>query len=341
MSPPALPGIFGTIAPVLNHYGYLAVAFLVTVEDFGIPVPGETVLIAAALYAGAGRMNVVAVGVIGFLAAVVGDNIGFAIGHFGGRALALRFGRYVFLTSERLDKAEDFFERHGGKIIVVARFIEGLRQANGIVAGISGMHWRRFLFFNAIGAALWVGVWVSVGYLAGNHIAVIYQQISRYSLYVLIALGVALAAFIAWHLRRRVRRRARRAAESGAAPGSGAAAHDDREAAGNGASAAPDPGTAPESGAVQEDRDARMPAGEDRDGAHDADQAAPGRYPLDPRDERGDQQALPAYDPLRSQNGKADTRPHPAAQPDAAPEAPGTAQERDQPPDDRERPDRS
>jgi membrane protein DedA with SNARE-associated domain len=356
MSPPALPGIFGTIAPVLNHYGYLAVAFLVTVEDFGIPVPGETVLIAAALYAGAGRMNVVAVGIIGFFAAVIGDNIGFAIGHFGGRALALRFGRYVFLTSERLDKAESFFERHGGKIIVVARFIEGLRQANGIVAGITGMHWRRFLFFNAIGAALWVGVWVSVGYLAGNHITVIYQQITRYSLYVLIALGVALAAFIAWHLRRR----ARRAAESGAAGGPGVAAHDDREATSNGPGAAPDPGTAPDSGAARapgpstapapsaardpgtarEDRDAHMPAGGDRDGAHDADRAAPGRYPLDPRDERGDQQALPVYDPLRSQNGKADTRSHPAAQPDAAPDKPGMAQERDQPPD-RDRPDRS
>jgi membrane protein DedA with SNARE-associated domain len=203
MSTPALPGIFGAVEPVLNHYGYLAVGFLVTIEDFGIPVPGETVLIAAALFAGAGRLNIVAVGIVGFLAAIVGDNIGFLIGHFGGRALALRWGKYVFLTPERLDKAQSFFERHGGKIIVVARFIEGLRQANGIVAGISGMHWRRFLLFNAIGAALWVGVWVSVGYLAGNHITTIYNQITRYSLYVLIAAAVAVVAFIAWHLRSR------------------------------------------------------------------------------------------------------------------------------------------
>ena len=112
-------------------------------------MPGETILIAAAIFAGAGRLNIVAVGVVGFVAAVIGDNIGFAIGHFGGRALALRWGKYVFLTEERLDRAEAFFDRHGGKIIVVARFIEGLRQANGIIAGISGMHWRRFLIFNA------------------------------------------------------------------------------------------------------------------------------------------------------------------------------------------------
>ncbi|HYZ53811.1 MAG TPA: DedA family protein [Streptosporangiaceae bacterium] len=350
MSPPVLPGLFGAIAPVLDHYGYLAVAFFVTVEDFGIPVPGETALIAAALYAGAGRMNIVAVGIIGFFAAVVGDNIGFTIGHFGGRALAVRFGKYVFLTSERLDKAEAFFERHGGKIIVVARFIEGLRQANGIVAGITGMHWRRFLFFNAIGAALWVGVWVSLGYLAGNHIIVIYQQITRYSLYVLIALGVALAAFIAWHLRRRARRRAGQAAasgaagesgtapqsgaarEPGAAPDPGAAAHDDRKAAGPDADA-PDAAPGPDApDAIREDRGTRMPAGEDHDGAADNGRAAPGPYPPHPRDGRGNQQALPAYDPLPSRNGRADARP------DSAPETPGTAQERDQPPD---TPDRS
>ncbi len=184
-------------------------------EDFGVPVPGETILIAAAVYAGAGRLNVVVVGVVGFLAAVAGDNIGFAIGHFGGRALALRFGRYVFLTSERLDKAESFFERHGGKVIVVARFIEGLRQANGIVAGITGMHWRRFLAFNALGAALWAGVWVSAGYLAGPHITAIYAQVTRYSLYALIALGVLVAAFIARHLLRRRRASARPAPERG------------------------------------------------------------------------------------------------------------------------------
>jgi membrane protein DedA with SNARE-associated domain len=217
MSTPALPGIFGTVEPLLNHYGYLAVALFVSVEDFGIPLPGETILIAAALFAGAGRLNVVLVGVIATLAAVVGDNIGFAIGHFGGRTLALRFGTYVFLTEERLDKAENFFEHHGGKIIVVARFIEGLRQANGIVAGISGMHWRRFLAFNALGAALWAGLWVSLGYLAGNHITAIYNQITRYSLYVLIALAVLVVALIVrWVWRRRRRRQAQ---TSGTGPG--------------------------------------------------------------------------------------------------------------------------
>src|ERR1700733_12867317 len=208
---PELPGFLGSLAPILNHYGYLAVAVLVLVEDFGIPVPGETILIAASLYAGAGKLNVVAVGVIAWVCAVIGDNIGFAIGHFGGRRLALKYGKYIFLTPKRLDKAEQFFEHHGGKIIVAARFIEGLRQANGIVAGITGMHWKRFIPFNALGAALWVGLWVSVGYLAGSHITTIYEQITRYSLYVLIALAVAVVALVVVRVRKHRRTRQARA----------------------------------------------------------------------------------------------------------------------------------
>jgi membrane protein DedA with SNARE-associated domain len=155
----------------------------------------------------------VAVGVIGFVAAVTGDNIGFAIGHFGGRALVLRWGRYVRLTEKRLDKAEAFFERHGGWIITVAHFIEVLRQVNGLVAGISGMRWRRFLVFNALGAALWVGTWVSLGYFAGNHIGTIYHYITQYSAYALIALAVLLVGYIAWRVARHRRRRAALARE--------------------------------------------------------------------------------------------------------------------------------
>jgi membrane protein DedA with SNARE-associated domain len=203
-----MPGFLSALSGPLNHYGYWAILALVLLEDFGIPVPGETVLIAAAIYAGHRELNVVAVGLVAFAAAVTGDNIGFVIGHFGGRALALRWGRYIFLTGDRLDRAESFFNRHGGKIIVVARFIEGLRQTNGIIAGISGMHWLRFVVFNAIGAALWVGTWVSLGYLAGDHIGTIYGYITRYSYYALIAAVVLLAAYII----RRVLRHRRRAA---------------------------------------------------------------------------------------------------------------------------------
>jgi membrane protein DedA with SNARE-associated domain len=203
-----LPGVLHNLEPTLNQFGYLAVVGLVLIEDFGVPVPGETVLILAAVYAGTGRLNVVLVGLLGFLGAVIGDNIGFAIGHFGGRRLLARYGRYIFLTPERIDRATGFFDRHGGWIIIVARFIEGLRQANGIIAGISGIHWAKFLAFNAIGAALWVAVWTSIGYLSGNHINTIYDTATRYSTYLAIALGALLLGYI---LRRALRMRRARA----------------------------------------------------------------------------------------------------------------------------------
>jgi membrane protein DedA with SNARE-associated domain len=200
---PHLPGVLHQLEPALNKFGYAAVFALVMVEDFGVPVPGETVLVLAAVYAGAGRLNIVLVALLGFLGAVIGDNIGFAVGHFGGRPLVERWGHYIFLTPERLDRATKFFERHGGKIIVVARFIEGLRQANGIIAGISGMHWARFVAFNALGAALWVGVWTAIGYASGSHIDSIYNTATKYSVYLLIAAGVLVLVLIARHLRRR------------------------------------------------------------------------------------------------------------------------------------------
>ena len=201
-----LPGVLHSLESPLDQYGYLAVAGFVLLEDFGVPVPGETILILGAVYAGAGRLNVFLVGLIGFIAAVIGDNIGFAIGHFGGRRLVERFGRYILLTPERLDKATGFFERHGGKIVAIARFIEGLRQANGIIAGITGMHWAKFLAFNALGAALWVAVWTSIGYFSGSHINTIYDQATRYSTYVAIGFVVLVLAYIA---RRYVKHRAK------------------------------------------------------------------------------------------------------------------------------------
>jgi membrane protein DedA with SNARE-associated domain len=201
-----LPGVLHSLEPALNHYGYLAVAGFVLLEDFGLPVPGETVLVLGAVYAGTGRLNVVAVAAIGFTAAVLGDNIGFAIGHFGGRPLIERYGRYVLITRERLETATRFFERHGAKVVVIARFIEGLRQANGIIAGVAGMHWARFLIFNAIGAALWVAVWTSVGYVSGSHIDTIYRTATSYAAYLAIAIAAALVLYVgSWVKRSRAR----------------------------------------------------------------------------------------------------------------------------------------
>ena len=200
-----LPGPFHHFQGWLHDWGYLAVGGFLFFEDFGVPLPGETMLIAASLYAGAGHLNIWLVGLVAFVAAVLGDNVGYVIGRSGGRDLVLKYCKVVFVTPARLDRAEAFFSRHGGKVVFIARFVEGLRQLNGVIAGIVEMPWRRFALFNMLGAATWVGFWSSVGYFAGNNV----ETITRYATYIAIAAGVVFLAWLAWHLRRRRQRRRR------------------------------------------------------------------------------------------------------------------------------------
>jgi len=208
-SAPALPGFLQSVAGPLDHYGYWAIALLLLLENIGVPVvPGEFALIASATFAGTGRagLNVVLVGVVAVASCFAGAEIGYCIGRFGGRALVLRYGKYVFIRGHHLDRAEAAVTRYGGAVVVIARFIIGLRELNGIIAGVTGMPAKRFAFYNAIGALAWVALWVSLGYLAGDHITAIYSDFSRSSLYVLIGLVVLLAGYIAFRLVRRHRR---------------------------------------------------------------------------------------------------------------------------------------
>lgn len=189
-----IPAIIQSLAPIVSQYGYLAVGGLLFLEDFGVLVPGETVLITAAFYAGLGRLDIVVVFIVGFLCAMLGDNVGFAIGHYGGHPLAERYGKYVLLTPARIAKAESFFNRYGGRVVAIARFIDGLRQVNGIIAGLSEMRWLKFLGFNALGAFLWISVWSTVGYMGGSHIALFLH----FELYFTIAIFGGLACYVAY-----------------------------------------------------------------------------------------------------------------------------------------------
>lgn len=201
---PELPGFLSAVQGPLDHYGLWAIGLLLLLENIGVPViPGEFAMIAGAIYAGAGQLNVVAVGVVSFAASVIGATIGYAIGRFAGRALIVRYGRWAFVREHHLEKAEQTVDRFGGVVVVVARFIVGLRELNGIICGVSGMHPAKFTTYNLIGGAAWVGTWVSAGYFAGSHIEGIYNGVTRYALYAIIAAAVLLAAFIAFRLRRR------------------------------------------------------------------------------------------------------------------------------------------
>jgi len=165
-------------------------------------------MIAGAIFAGTGRagLNVVVVGVVAVAASIVGAEIGYLIGRFAGRELILRYGRWVFVRAHHLDRAEATVSRYGGIVVVIARYIVGLREANGIIAGVTQMRWLTFAWFNVLGACAWVATWVSVGYLAGDAIGTIYRNINRFGLYALLVLAVLLAGYI---IRRVVRRRHR------------------------------------------------------------------------------------------------------------------------------------
>jgi membrane protein DedA with SNARE-associated domain len=163
-------------------YGYWAVFFGVMLENAGLPVPGETILLVGGYFAAvhSNEFNLVRVMVTAAVGAVVGDNIGFAIGHHYGRGFLLKIGRFFFLTPKRFAHMESFFERYGNKTILVARFITGLRVFAALLAGASRkMPWRVFLAYNVAGAFLWAVVITLLGYLFGHSLPLLVKWVGR------------------------------------------------------------------------------------------------------------------------------------------------------------------
>ena len=197
---------------LVRDYGLFILFLLVAMESAGIPLPGETALVAAGVLASQGDMSIVAVIAVAAVAAILGDNVGYWIGVRGGRKAVHRWGRYVFLTPERLARAEDFFARRGGRIVLAARFIDGLRQFNGVIAGLTSMPWRKFLLYNTLGAAIWVGWWTTVAYLLGTHLVELMEKVHPYRWWAISLAAVAVATYVTLHVRHIKRRRAGTAA---------------------------------------------------------------------------------------------------------------------------------
>ncbi|MFZ0241910.1 MAG: DedA family protein [Desulfobacterales bacterium] len=141
--------------PILDHYGYLAVFVAILVEGFGIPAPGQTMLMAGAVLAARGEVSITLVFGLAFLAGVLGNSLGYGLGRWGGRLLLSKVG----VSETRLQKIERLFSRYGGGVVLFGRFLDGLRQFNGIVAGSLQMPWWRFTVFNALGAIAWTALW--------------------------------------------------------------------------------------------------------------------------------------------------------------------------------------
>lgn len=152
----ALAFLGGHLHTWIDNYGYEAVFALVGLESIGVPLPGETALITAALYAATThRLNIALIIAIAAAAAIIGDNIGFALGRWGGYRLLRRYGKYIRFDQRRLKIGRYIFQQHGGKVVFLGRFVAVLRTYAAFLAGANRMSWPRFLIFNASGGITW------------------------------------------------------------------------------------------------------------------------------------------------------------------------------------------
>ena len=171
-----LGDLFGLLRHYFAAYGYWTLVVALLLENAGIPLPGETVLLFASFLAYSQReLNLGLIILFGTIACTLGDNLGYFIGHRGGRPLLDRYQRFFRIRPQTMERGERLFERHGAKTVFVARFIFGMRIITGPLAGVLRMPWKEFVLFNFLGAVCWVTVISSVGYLFGRH----WQQLLR------------------------------------------------------------------------------------------------------------------------------------------------------------------
>jgi len=199
------------VAHLVETAGYPLLFLIVMSESSGVPVPGETGLITAAILASENKLHIELVIPIAAAAAIVGDNIGYVIGRKGGRWILERPGRFERQRREVLTVGEPFFERHGPKAVFFGRFVLGLRVWASWLAGATKMHWRDFFIWNALGGITWACAIGLAAYFLGRSAS---NAITSFGLYGLIAAVLAIVGFFVLH------RRAHRAPKGGEGTGS-------------------------------------------------------------------------------------------------------------------------
>ena len=184
--------------PLIEHYGYLVVFFGVMLGTMGIPFPSAGILLAAGVLVQQGHLDIRDAIVFGLLGAILGNQIGYLVGHRAGRPFVLKWGRYVKLTPERLEQVEGLFARHGGKAVFAARFFSISRLLEALVAGMSRMRWGTFVFYSALGGAVWVAAVVLVGYFFGQSWRSAQHWSGRVPLLLILLLGVGLGLYLVY-----------------------------------------------------------------------------------------------------------------------------------------------
>jgi membrane protein DedA with SNARE-associated domain len=194
--------ILDFLRSALVHYGYWAVAAALLLENAGLPVPGETVLLLASFLAYTEHdLQLGFIILVGTVAATLGDNLGYAAGHYGGRPLLERYRSLFRVSDKAMARGEGLFARYGSLTILFARFVFGMRVIAGPLAGVLRMPWKRFAAFNALGAALWVTVISVAGYSFGSQWRLLMHYMKRFDM-ALGAVFVVIVAVLWWRSRR-------------------------------------------------------------------------------------------------------------------------------------------
>ncbi len=181
-----------TIKPLIVQHGYLAVFCIVMLESAGVPLPGETALVLAAMFAGAtGLLDIKLVVALAAAGAILGDNFGFWAGRRFGLPLLLKYGGMVGLSDERIKLGQYLFDRHGAKIVFFGRFIAILRIFAAFLAGVNRYSWGQFLFYNASGGVVWSTIFGLGGYAFGEAFERVAGPMGKITL-ALVVLGVAI-----------------------------------------------------------------------------------------------------------------------------------------------------
>ena len=191
-------GIIDTIRQFLSAWGYWAVAAGLFLENSGVPVPGETILILASVMSfNTHQLRLPWIIVVGVIAATTGDNIGYWIGRTGGRPLLEHWKDLFHIRHSHIQSAEDLIQRHGAMAIFFARFIAGARIIAGPLAGVLCMKWPRFALFNFLGAVVWVSVIATLGYVFGSQLDRLLGWMSDFN-WIILSVLLAIAIFFWW-----------------------------------------------------------------------------------------------------------------------------------------------
>ncbi|WP_158814286.1 DedA family protein [Methylocapsa sp. S129] len=183
-------------------YGYLAVFVVVCLESAGVPMPGETALVTAAIFAGQGTLDIKWVIASAALAAIIGDNAGYWVGREFGFPIVLKYGRYIRLDEARLKLGQYLFQRHGGKIVFFGRFVAVLRAFAALLAGINRLEWPRFFAFNAAGGIVWASIFGFGGFFLGHAFEHYAKPVGIAALICAVIGAVAASRFISHHEQR-------------------------------------------------------------------------------------------------------------------------------------------